>query len=61
MAREPYKHGAIKLNDQELIEYVKSNPDLYLKDYAARFNVTPAGIWYAFKRLRITLKKSDSI
>jgi transposase len=59
--REPYKHGAIKLNDQELIKYVNSNPDLYLKDYAKRFNMTPSGIWYAFKRLHITLKKSDSI
>jgi transposase len=61
VARHPYKHGAIKLNDQELIEFVTSNPDLYLKDYAARFNMTPSGIWYAFKRLHITLKKSDSI
>ena len=57
--REPYKHGAIKLNDQELIEFVKYNPDLYLKDYAKRFNITPSGIWYAFKRLHITLKKSE--
>jgi putative transposase len=55
--RQAYKHGAIKLNDQEFIKFVKANPDLYLKDYAAKFDVTPSGIWRAFKRLGITFKK----
>lgn len=55
--RPVYKHGAIKLNDEELIEFVKENPDLYLKDYAAKFHITPSGIWRAFKRLQITFKK----
>lgn len=61
VAREVYRHGAIKLNDQELIGYVSANPDLYLKDYAEKFNMTPSGIYRAFKRLHITLKKSKFI
>lgn len=61
VAREIYKHGAIKLNDQELMEYVQANPDLYLKDYAEKFNMSISGIWRAFQRLHITLKKSKSL
>jgi len=59
--REIYRHGAIKLNDQELIEYVKANPDRYLKEYAEKFNMSISGISRAFKRLHITLKKSKFI
>lgn len=61
VAREIYRHGAIKLNDQELIEYVKASPDLYLKEYAEKFNMSISGICRAFKRLHITLKKSKFI
>lgn len=59
--RETYKHGAIKLNDQELIEYVQANPDLAQKEYAAKFGMTQSGICRAFKRLGITLKKRKTI
>lgn len=59
--RQIYRHGAIKLNDQELIEFVNANPDLYLKDYANKYNMTPSGICRAFQRLHITLKKSKSL
>lgn len=59
--RQPYQHGAIKLNDQKLIEFVKAHPDLYLKDYAVPFNMTPSGICRAFQRLGITLKKKKFV
>jgi transposase len=58
VARKIYRHGAIKLNDQELIDYVRDNPDLTLEEYAKKFNMSPSGIWRAFKRLKITLKKT---
>ena len=54
LEKKIYKHGAIKLNDKELIEYVRANPDLHQKDYAVRFNMSPSGICRAFKRLHIT-------
>lgn len=61
LEKQIYKHGAIKLNDQQLIEYVQANPDLYQKDYAEKFNMSSSGICRAFKRLHITLKKSKII
>jgi putative transposase len=61
VAMKPRTHGAIKLDDQKLLEYVTSHPDLTLKDYAAEFGLTCSGIWRAFKRLKINLKKSKAI
>jgi len=46
-----------KINNKKLIQYIKDNPDSYLKEIASAFKVTPTAIFYACKRLRITLKK----
>jgi len=46
-----------KLCPEALTAYVNANPDAFLSDYAAHFNVSEAGIWYALERLKITRKK----
>ena len=49
-----------KINEAALIAYVKKNPDYYLKQIAAHFHVTAPAIFFALKRLKITLKKKRS-
>lgn len=46
-----------KLDYNQLKEFVKENPDAFLREYAEHFNVTTVGIWSALKRLGITRKK----
>ncbi|MEM9568770.1 MAG: IS630 transposase-related protein [Cyanobacteria bacterium P01_E01_bin.34] len=50
-----------KLDDQALMLHVREYPDAQLKDRAAHFNVHPTAIFYAFKRLNITRKKSGYV
>lgn len=50
--RTPYK-----INNQLLKEYVREHPDAYLREIAEVFDTTAAAIFYACKRLKITLKK----
>jgi len=49
---EPYK-----INNDELITYVKNNPDAYVIEIADHFNVTKGCISTALKRLKISRKK----
>lgn len=46
-----------KINYDRLKEYIKENPDAYLREIAEEFRVSLQAIFYACKRLRITLKK----
>jgi len=46
-----------KIMNELLIEYIESNPDAYLREIADHFGVTLQAIFYACKRLKITLKK----
>jgi len=46
-----------KIDDQKLIEYTRANPDRFLSEIALDFGLTPSGIFYALKRLKITRKK----
>lgn len=46
-----------KIDDQKLIEYVKTNPDHFLSEIAEHFGLTLQAIFYALKRLKITRKK----
>ncbi len=45
------------VNDNALKEYVKQNPDKFLREIADVFKITKSGICRAFKRLNITRKK----
>lgn len=49
-----------KIDEAALIAYVKKNPDHYLKQIAEHFHVTAPAIFFALKRLKITLKKKRS-
>ena len=51
------KYAYKKIDDQKLIDYVESNPDHFLSEIAAHFNLTITGIFRALKRLKITRKK----
>lgn len=49
--------GSYKINEQELKEYIRKYPDAYLREIAEHFSTTLQAIFYACKRLKITLKK----
>lgn len=53
------KYAYKKIDDQKLIDYVETYPDQFLSEIAAHFNLTPQGIFYALKRLKITRKKKQ--
>ena len=50
-----------KIDNDRLIKYIKDHPDAYLKEIAEEFKVDPSSIFYACKRLKITLKKRQRI
>jgi transposase len=49
-----------KLPNQELLEYVKANPDRYLREIADHFKCGISSVFDALKRLGITLKKNST-
>jgi len=56
-----YKRGANKLDEEALSAYVERYPDHYLYEIGEVFGLSPSGIFRALKRLRITLKKNDTL
>jgi transposase len=46
-----------KIDNDLLINYIKERPDAYLREITETFNVDAFSIFYACKRLKITLKK----
>jgi transposase len=54
---EPPQRVWKKINPQELVEYVKNNPDQILEQYAQHFKVKIPSMWMALKKLKITRKK----
>ena len=46
-----------KLEAEKLRTYIEKYPDQYLREIAEEFGVTPTAVFYACKRLKITLKK----
>jgi transposase len=57
LAPKPRRRKPSKIEDDKLKAYILEHPDAYLREIAVAFNVTIAGIFYACKRLKITLKK----
>jgi transposase len=45
------------IKNQKLIDFVKANPDAYLREIAKEFGATLQAVFYACKRLNISLKK----
>jgi putative heme iron utilization protein len=46
-----------KIDKAILKQAVEEKPDAFLKEYAERFNCTPAAVFYALENLNITRKK----
>jgi transposase len=46
-----------KIDNEKLKKYIELYPDSYLREIAAHFNSTLQAVFYACKRLDITLKK----
>jgi len=55
------RNKSARVIDMEALKKdVELYPDAFLKERAARFNVTCNGIWRALKRLNVTYKKNTS-
>jgi len=50
--RRPYK-----IEEEKLKDYIRANPDSYLREIAEELGVAPSTVFYGCKRLKITLKK----
>lgn len=50
-----------KIDSKALKEYIKNNPDAYLREIAQEFNVSIAAISKAFSKLKISNKKNTSL
>ena len=46
-----------KINNEKIKKYIEDYPDSYLREIAVVFNSTLQAVFYACKRLGITLKK----
>jgi len=51
---------ATKIDMVALRQAIEKYPDAYQHERAARFVVTPMGIWHALKRLKVTYKKNPA-
>ncbi|MBM3193502.1 MAG: transposase [Chlamydiae bacterium] len=49
-----------KYESEELIKFVENHTDATLEEIASHFKITIPAVWYALKRLKITLKKSHA-
>lgn len=54
-----YEVSPRKIDNEQLMQYIKKNPDAYLREIAEEFKVDPSAIFYACKRLKITFKKKQ--
>ena len=57
LANREIKRPFKKIDPEKLKDYVKNNPDAYLKEIAAAFNCCQTAVRKALQRLKITRKK----
>ena len=57
LAPKQRKRRPSKIDSEKLKSYIKEHPDAYLKEMAEIFGATASAVFYACKRLKITLKK----
>jgi transposase len=50
-----------KIDLGKLKQAVEEHPDFYLREFAELFGCTPQAIFYALKKINITLKKKHSL
>lgn len=46
-----------KINKEKLKQAIEEKPDAYLKELAEQFDCTPQAVFYALRKMKITLKK----
>jgi transposase len=46
-----------KIDNEKLKKYIEDHPDSYLREIAVVFNSTLQAVFYACKRIKVTLKK----
>jgi len=56
-----YETSPRKVCNKQLVQYIQKHPDAYLREIAEEFSVDLTTIFYAFKRLKITLKKRHRV
>ena len=61
MSATKVKRRRIKLDWKELEKDVKQNPESKLADRAKKFGVNTTAIFYALKRMKITIKKNNCV
>ncbi len=52
------RYKSAKLDDQELLDFIKTNNDNTLAEIAEHFNVSTGAVWKRLKLLNITRKKN---
>ena len=57
LAPKPRKPSPSLIDSDKLKWFIEKNPDAYLREIAAEFGSTPQAVFYACRRLKISLKK----
>ena len=52
------KRCPYKIEEEKLKDYIKANPDSYLREIAQELGLATSTVFYGCKRLKITLKKN---
>ncbi|MCP5127582.1 MAG: winged helix-turn-helix transcriptional regulator [Gammaproteobacteria bacterium] len=55
------KFRARKFRDSDLIDYIRNNPSVTIKQIAEHFSVKPSSVQSRLKALKITYKKNISV
>ena len=60
-ARKPGPRKAHKLDWEALRQGIESNPEKMMLEWAREFNVVPAAILYAMRRMKLSRKKNVAV
>ena len=59
LEKRPLERSPRIFDSEKLNTYIEENPDVLLKDVAAKFNGSITGAFHALNREKLTLKKND--
>ena len=60
-ANMSYERPPRKLPKEDLLQYVKDNPDAYLREIAAHFGCRSSSVFARLKKLNVSYKKNFTI
>lgn len=61
LAPQPRRCAPSRIDSQKLQAFIQEHPDAYLREIAKEFGTTLQAVFYACKRLKISLKKRHRI